>query len=198
MKRKLMLCISLCLLTGILISSNVFAAESVGTNGMDSIELSDVEFELSKDDIDENGHFEIEALSDSTETEAASKGTIEDDASINQAGQLKRKSIIVEGYARKNSWTGTTLELRIGCKATGKLKQYKGTCVIYKANGITKVTSRNFDIKDGNGSTKLSKPYSFRVGKITSCRVALTNQRVVDIYERTGSLISYRTGLIRK
>ena len=56
----------------------------------------------------------------------------------NMTDSKKLPSIAVYGYAKKNSWKGSTLEIGIGCEATGKIKTYKGTCTVYKADGITK------------------------------------------------------------
>lgn len=163
--------------------------------------LEDVEFEITEDDIDENGHFEIEIAQ---ESDAASRGIIADNnqnVSNNAliAKKSKLPSIVVEGFAKKNSWKGTTLELGIGCKATGgKIKTYKGTCNIYKANGIAKITSKKFSMTDNEGTKNLVRQYTFNMGSNKSCKVKLTNQVAIDTYGRSGSLYSYQTGTIKK
>lgn len=205
MKKKILSCTILTVMICTIFTCGLISPEIVSAKEINSSEstreLQDIEFEISKDDIDENGHFEIEIPQTSeTDIEAASRGTISDANQLSSnAATSSLPSIVVEGYAKKNAWTGTVLELGIGCKATGgKIKSYKGTCTVYKANGITKIKSKTFSMTNSSGTKHLVKQYTFNVGNVKSCKVKLTNQTSTDIYGRTGSLVSYQTGKIKK
>lgn len=117
--KKIILCIVmvLVLVMGTTVSS--FADEnSLQSNNLKSeivTELGDIEFEVTKDDIDENGNFKIE-IPQNTESSALSKGVITDDNSSKLKTTRKLPTIIVEGSATKYSWEGNLSGLRIGCK----------------------------------------------------------------------------------
>lgn len=158
--------------------------------------MRDIEFEITKDNIDKDGHFEIEIPQEAV---ALSEGMIEGSALGTMTTEAKKlPSIVVDGYAKKNAWKGTTLELGIGCKASGKIKTYKGTCNIYKSNGISKIQSKSFSMTNSSGTKALVRQYTFKMGNYKSCRVKLTNQVAIDIYGRSGSMYSYQSGLIKK
>ena len=158
--------------------------------------MRDIEFEITKDNIDKDGHFEIEIPQEAV---ALSEGMIEGSALGTMTTEAKKlPSIVVDGYAKKNAWKGTTLELGIGCKASGKIKTYNGTCNIYKSNGISKIQSKSFSMTNSSGTKALVRQYTFKMGNYKSCRVKLTNQVAIDIYGRSGSMYSYQSGLIKK
>ena len=92
-----------------------------------------VEIVITAEGIDGDGNFCIKT----PRTNMTLSGGIIEDCNM-KSDSKKLPSIAVYGYAKKNSWKGSTLEISIGCEATGKIKTYKGTCTVYKADGITK------------------------------------------------------------
>ena len=90
------------------------------------------------------------------------------------------------------------MELGIGCDASGKIKTYKGTCTVYKADGITKIASKNFLMTNNSGTKHMVRQYTFGMGKNKSCKVKLSNLKVIDIYGRSISMSPIPTRVIRK